>query len=134
MTDGDGDTATSSIAFQVVDANAPTPGTATAAVDDDGLAGGNAASTVGDLDANIGDLDGAASSEVTFSGVLGGSVGNDVPGTLQLRGAGRHQRNRGPRDGELRLGRRHRHTDGDGPAAARCSRSTSPIRRPAPTR
>ena len=67
VTDGDGDTATSSIAFQVVDANVPTPGTAAAAVDDDGLAGGNAASTAGDLDANVGDLDGAASSEATFS-------------------------------------------------------------------
>ena len=64
--------------------NVPTPGTAAAAVDDDGLAGGNAASTAGDLDANVGDADGAASSEATFSGVLGGSVGNDVPGTFSF--------------------------------------------------
>ena len=84
VTDGDGDTATSTIDFQVVDANFPTPGTAAAAVDDDGLAGGNPASTTGDLDANVGDLDGAASSEATFSGVLGGSVGNDVPGTFSF--------------------------------------------------
>ena len=84
MTDGDGDTATATIAFQVIDVNLPTPGTAAAAVDDDGLAGGNAASTAGDLDANVGDADGAASSEATFSGVLGGSVGNDVPGTFSF--------------------------------------------------
>ena len=81
VTDGDGDTATATIAFQVVDANVPTPGTAAAAVDDDGLAGGNPASTAGDLDANVGDLDGAASSEATFSGVLGGSVGVDGAGS-----------------------------------------------------
>ena len=66
----------------------PTPGTAAAAVDDDGLAGGNAASTAGDLDANVGDLDGAASSEATFSGVLGGSVGDDGAGSNGFSFAG----------------------------------------------
>ena len=88
VTDGDGDTATATIDFQVVDANFPTPGTAAAAVDDDGLAGGNPASTTGDLDANVGDLDGAASSEATFSGVLGGSVGVDGAGSNGFSFAG----------------------------------------------
>src|SRR3546814_4501232 len=44
VTDGDGDTASAGFSFQIDDANAPTGGTASAAVDDDGLAGGNPAS------------------------------------------------------------------------------------------
>ena len=56
VTDGDGDTATATVSFQVTDANMPTAGTASAAVDDDGLSGppaGNPASTTGDLNANL---------------------------------------------------------------------------------
>jgi len=83
VTDGDGDTATANIAFAVTDANKPTGGTAAAAVDDDGLAGGNAASTTGDLNANAGD-NAADTSEATFTGVLGGSVGGDAPGTFSF--------------------------------------------------
>ena len=83
VTDGDGDTAISTIAFAVTDRNAPTGGVAVAAVDDDGLLGGNPASTADDLDANAGD-DPADISEATFTGVLGGSVGNDVPGTFSF--------------------------------------------------
>ena len=75
VTDGDGDTATATVNFQVTDANARPAAVAAAAVDDDGVAGGNPASSIGDLDANLGDLDGPASSEATFSAVLGGSVG-----------------------------------------------------------
>ena len=89
VTDGDGDTATATVSFQVIDANTPTPpgrdpqgapgqGAASAAVDDDGLPGGNPASTTGDLDANLaGDTN---PSEAVFSGVLGGSVGLDGAG------------------------------------------------------
>ena len=89
VTDGDGDTATATIDFQVVDANVPTPGTAAAAVDDDALAGGNPASTTGDLDANVGDLDDPAdASEATFTGVLGGSVGADGAGSNGFSFAG----------------------------------------------
>ena len=83
VTDGDGDTAIANIAFAVTDRNAPTGGVAVAAVDDDGLLGGNPASTADDLDANAGD-DPADISEATFTGVLGGSVGNDVPGTFSF--------------------------------------------------
>ena len=81
VTDGDGDTATATVSFQVTDANTPTAGTASAAVDDDGLIGppaGNPASTAGDLNANLaGDTN---ASEAVFSGVLGGSVGSDGAG------------------------------------------------------
>ena len=83
VTDGDGDTATANVSFQVIDANKPTSGTASAAVDDDGLSGGNPASTVFDLNANTGDAPGDTS-EATFTGVLGGSVGLDVPGTFSF--------------------------------------------------
>ncbi|TIS51593.1 MAG: hypothetical protein E5W93_17635, partial [Mesorhizobium sp.] len=81
VTDGDGDTATAGISFVVTDANTPTSGSAAATVDDDGLAGGNPASTTGDIDANVGDADGPASSEASFSGTLGGSLGGDGAGT-----------------------------------------------------
>ncbi|MBZ9977978.1 beta strand repeat-containing protein, partial [Mesorhizobium sp. BR-1-1-10] len=79
VTDGDGDTATAGITFAVTDANTPTSGTATAAVDDDGLAGGNPASTLGDIDANLGEVPFSAS-EKTYNGALGGSVGGDGAG------------------------------------------------------
>ncbi|WP_210246362.1 type I secretion C-terminal target domain-containing protein [Mesorhizobium sp. WSM4303] len=79
VTDGDGDTASANIAFAVTDANHPTTGTASAAVDDDGLTGGNPASTTGDLDANTGEVPFSAS-EATYNGTLGGSVGGDGAG------------------------------------------------------
>src|SRR3546814_2802051 len=79
VTDGDGDTASAGFSFQIDDANAPTGGTASAAVDDDGLAGGNPASVAGDLDANAGD-DPGDTSEASFTGTLGGSVGGDGAG------------------------------------------------------
>src|SRR4030095_13559815 len=89
VTDGDGDTATANVSFQVTDANVPTSGTAAAAVDDDGLNGltgvGNPASTISDLNANAGDAPGDTS-EATFTGVLGGSVGLDAPGTFSFAG------------------------------------------------
>ncbi|TIS50141.1 MAG: hypothetical protein E5W93_18355, partial [Mesorhizobium sp.] len=49
VTDSDGDTSTAGLSFVVTDANHPTAGTAAAWVDDDGLAGGNAASTADDI-------------------------------------------------------------------------------------
>ncbi|PWJ94125.1 putative secreted protein (type I secretion substrate) [Mesorhizobium loti] len=79
VTDGDGDTATAGISFAVTDANVPTTGTAAATVDDDGLAGGNPASTTGDIDANLGEVPFSAS-EATYNGTLGGSVGGDGAG------------------------------------------------------
>ncbi len=82
VTDGDADTATAGFSFQIDDANAPTGGSASAAVDDDGLTGppaGNPASMVGDLDANLND-DPGDTSEASFTGTLGGSVGDDGAG------------------------------------------------------
>jgi len=79
VTDGDGDTVTADFTFQIEDANTPTAGSAVAAVDDDGLLGGNPASTTGDLNANAGD-DPSDTSEATFTGTLGGSVGDDGAG------------------------------------------------------
>ena len=81
VTDGDGDTSTANIGFQVIDSNKPTGGTAAASVDDDGLTGANAASTTGDLLVPNSDGD---NNEATFSGTLGGSVGFDAPGTFSF--------------------------------------------------
>ncbi|WP_439542574.1 beta strand repeat-containing protein [Hyphomicrobium sp.] len=81
VTDGDGDAATANISFQVTDANVPDSGAAWAYMDDDGLAGGNPASTIGDfVDIN---LDGD-NNEATFSYFLGGGVGQDQPGTYSF--------------------------------------------------
>ncbi|OWK21980.1 hypothetical protein AJ88_13635 [Mesorhizobium amorphae CCBAU 01583] len=62
----------------VTDANTPTSGSAAASVDDDGLAGGNPASTTGDIAVPNTDGD---NNEATFSGTLGGSLGGDGAGT-----------------------------------------------------
>ena len=86
MTDGDGDTASAGISFTITDANTPSSGSAAAAVDDDGLPGGNPASTTLDLNANIGG-DGDTS-EAIFTGVLGGSVGSDGAGANGFSFAG----------------------------------------------
>ncbi|MBY8826377.1 beta strand repeat-containing protein, partial [Sphingomonas colocasiae] len=83
VTDGDGDTATANFSFSITDANVPTAGASAASVDDDGL-GGNAASTIGDLDANSGDADGPASSEASFSGILTHNFGGDGAGTISF--------------------------------------------------
>ncbi|WP_336957775.1 beta strand repeat-containing protein [Sphingobium aquiterrae] len=85
MRDADGDTAMTTLKFTFAgDASKPTAGTATAAVDDDGLAGHNAASTSGDLDANAGDLDGPASSEASFTGILPHDFGLDGAGSISF--------------------------------------------------
>jgi|GEM_PF-2639586 len=101
ITDADGDT---SIAHQAVtvrndEGPSPEPVTApvtvpvTAVVDDDGLPGGIAGGA-DDLNANLGadgvagsgddDLDGAASTEATFSGVLGVTYGDGGAGSVSF--------------------------------------------------
>ena len=123
MTDGDGDTATATANFPVTDANAPSSGSAAAAVDDDGLPGGNPASTTGDLNANVGD-DPGDTSEATFTGTLGGSVGGDGAGAngFSFAGLNGNDRDGRPGDGDLPLEWRHQHADGDDGAARRaCS-------------
>ena len=80
VTDSDGDKVEATESFTITDASTPTDNNqSVAAVDDDGLTGGNPASTVGDLDANVGDLD--TTSEAIFKGVLQGSVGADGAGS-----------------------------------------------------
>ena len=50
--------------------------------------------------------------------MLGGSVGNDVPGTFSFAALAGNSGHRGPRDGELRVGRRNRHLTATGPRGA----------------
>ena len=85
MTDGDGDTATANVSFQVTDANTPTGGTTAASVDDDGLAGGNPASMTGDLAVPNTDGD---NNEATFGGTLAFSFGGDGAGTVDFGSMG----------------------------------------------
>ena len=82
VTDNDGDTASGTWAFNVTDANGPSAGTSSARLDDDGLAGGNAASTIGDLDANVGEIAPVNPSEAIFHGQLALDFGGDGPGTV----------------------------------------------------
>ena len=83
MRDADQDTSTATLTFTFgADVNKPTAGTEAATVDDDGLAGGNPLSTLGDIDANEGDADGSASSEASFSGTLPFTYGDDGGGSV----------------------------------------------------
>jgi len=85
ITDADGDTSEATITINLSDTKAPVAGTGTAAVDDDGLSGGNAASTAGDLDADQGDAAAAVPDESVFIGSLSGfDLGGDVPVTIDL--------------------------------------------------
>jgi T1SS-143 domain-containing protein len=78
LTDADGDSVTATLTINI-GVNPPVATTASAAVDDDGLAGANAAGA-NDINANTfpnpDDLDGAASSEATFRGQLGVTGGD----------------------------------------------------------
>ena len=85
ITDADGDTSEATITINLSDTKAPVAGTGTAAVDDDGLSGGNAASTADDLDADQGDAAAAVPDESVFIGSLSGfDLGGDVPVTIDL--------------------------------------------------
>ncbi|WP_226699900.1 DUF5801 repeats-in-toxin domain-containing protein [Qipengyuania gaetbuli] len=81
ITDNDGDTSTATVEVTLKPDSEPQGGERTASVDDDGLAGGNATSTTGDLDANNGD-DPADTSEASFTGTLFFNVGNDTPAAI----------------------------------------------------
>ena len=83
ITDGDGDTATATATINLLGDSVPQVVNVVAAVDDDGLAGSNAAVSATDIDANVGDLDGAASSEATFRGQLSVGFGGDT-GTVSF--------------------------------------------------
>lgn len=93
ITDADGDFAIGHQAITVRTDGAPSTAPVTATVDDDGLPGGIDGGA-DDLNANHGadgvagggddDLDGAASSGATFSGLLGISYGDDGAGTVSF--------------------------------------------------
>ncbi|MBV7600262.1 DUF5801 repeats-in-toxin domain-containing protein, partial [Aeromonas sp. sia0103] len=80
VTDSDGDAVTKAASFNITDANVPTGGSTTAAVDDDGLTGGNPASTTGDL-VVAPDPD---TNEATFSGTLTFGFGPDGAGSVNF--------------------------------------------------
>ncbi|MEH6608862.1 MAG: retention module-containing protein, partial [Halioglobus sp.] len=69
ITDGDGDTVTAAISFNVTDANAPTANPDTANVDDEGLDGGIVGGT----------FDDATTASATFSDTLPITTGLDIP-------------------------------------------------------
>jgi VCBS repeat-containing protein len=81
--DGDGDTSTAPINFTITDANVPTAGQTLASVDDDALAGGNPASTIGDLADPNSDGD---NNHATFSGTLNLNFGGDGAGSVNFAG------------------------------------------------
>jgi len=79
ITDGDGDTSTTTLDITVNNVDrTPTGGTVNAFVDDEGLANGIAASGTGDIDANAGEVGAGTSSEAVWTGTLQGS-GGDAP-------------------------------------------------------
>ncbi|MEP3051002.1 MAG: DUF5801 repeats-in-toxin domain-containing protein [Erythrobacter sp.] len=86
ITDGDGDTSTARVDVTLQPDSEPIGDETSAAVDDDGLAGGNAASSTGDLDANVGDVP-TDTSEATFSGEIPFGVGNDGPAVIAFAAA-----------------------------------------------
>ena len=80
VTDKDGDSVTKSASFNITDMNVPVGGLSTAMVDDDGLTGGNSASTSGDLVVTP-NLD---NNEATFSGSLAFNFGGDGVGSVDF--------------------------------------------------
>jgi VCBS repeat-containing protein len=83
ITDGDGDPSTATVTINLEADSVPIVTAAVAAVDDDGLPGGNAASVIGDLDANAGEVP-LSASEAVYNGTFGANFGNDAPGTFSL--------------------------------------------------
>jgi VCBS repeat-containing protein len=81
MRDADNDTASATLKFTFEgDQNKPTADNTAAKLDDDGLTGGNPLSTIGDVDANVGDTGAAGPSEASFSGTLPFTFGLDGQG------------------------------------------------------
>ncbi|WP_374383083.1 DUF5801 repeats-in-toxin domain-containing protein [Dongia sp.] len=83
VTDGDGDQVTKAVSFVITDANVPTGGSASASVDDDGLTGGNAASTTGDLAVDNTGINND-NNEATFKGTLTHTIGGDGYGSVDF--------------------------------------------------
>ena len=83
ITDGDGDPSTATVTINLAADSVPIVTAAVAAVDDDGLTGGNPASVTGDLDANAGEVP-LSASEATYNGTFVTNFGGDTPGTFSL--------------------------------------------------
>ena len=79
VTDGDGDTSSADIDFNITDANAPEAGTSAALVDDDGLPAGIAGGPEDDTPDADPDAD-----ESTYSGTLDFSFGGDGAGGIDF--------------------------------------------------
>ena len=84
ITDADGDTSQATVTITLADDSLPQVVNVVAAVDDDGLAGANAAANATDIDANVGDLDGLLSSEASFRGQINVNFGGDTPGSVSF--------------------------------------------------
>jgi large repetitive protein len=82
IADADGDSDPASVTINLQDDSAPITVNAVAAVDDDALAGGNVASTTGDINANTGEP-GATASEAIYTGAIAVNFGNDT-GTVSF--------------------------------------------------
>ncbi len=83
VTDGDGDTETATVFLNIDPDSTPNPEFEVAAVDDDGLPGGNPASTTGDIDADQGDTGAGENNEAVFVGSIDVDFGNDT-GTVDF--------------------------------------------------
>ncbi|NNC47640.1 MAG: tandem-95 repeat protein [Sphingomonas sp.] len=75
ITDGDGDKSTATVTINLEDDSDPTAAGSAATVDDDGFITGNPNNPPAD------DVTGQGPDETTFTGNLGGSFGNDAPGS-----------------------------------------------------
>ena len=82
ITDRDGDPSTATATITLLADSVPVPVNVVAAVDDDALLGSNAASTAGDIDANLGEP-GATPSEAIYTGAIAVNFGGDA-GTVSF--------------------------------------------------
>jgi large repetitive protein len=80
--DADGDPSTATVTVNLVADSVPIVTIATANVDDDGLTGNNPASTIGDIDANSGEVP-LSASEAVYNGTIAVNYGNDS-GTISF--------------------------------------------------
>ncbi|HEV7233196.1 MAG TPA: DUF5801 repeats-in-toxin domain-containing protein, partial [Sphingorhabdus sp.] len=81
--DRDGDPSTATVTINLQPDSTPAVVNVVAAVDDDGLAGGNAASTTGDIDANAGEVGAGVGNEAVYTGQINVNFGNDT-GTVSF--------------------------------------------------
>ncbi|MEA1072707.1 DUF5801 repeats-in-toxin domain-containing protein [Sphingomonas sp. LY160] len=86
ITDFDGDTSTATVTLNLLADSTPTAANETATVDDDGLAGGNPGSTLGDLDANATEEAPINPSEAIYHGKFTATSGGDTIVNYTLAG------------------------------------------------